>query len=57
MAKLPEELKKKPTFTQINSQFTMKLSHGSNTVPLAKNQGRQVILKDLTARSDKDVQD
>lgn len=57
MAKLPEELKKKPNFLQINSQFTMKLSHGRNIIPLAKNLGRQVTLKDLTARSDKDVQD
>lgn len=57
MAKLPEELKKKPAFTQINSQFTMKLSHGRSTVLLAKNLGRQVTLKDLTARLDRDVQD
>ena len=56
MAKLPEELKKKPTFTQISSQFTMKLSHGRNIVPLAKNLGRQVTLKDLTARLGRDVQ-
>lgn len=34
----------------------MKLSHGHNTMPLAKNLGRQVILKDLIARSDKDAQ-
>lgn len=57
MAKLPDDLKKKPTFTQISSQFTMKLSHGHNTVLLAKNLGRQVTLKDLIARSDSDVQD
>ena len=57
MAKLPEELKKKPAFTQINSQFTMKLSHGHNIVPLAKNLGRPVTLKDLTARLGNDVQD
>jgi len=57
MAKLPEELKKKPTFTQINSQFITRLSHGHNIGPLAKNLGRQVILKDLTACLDKDVQD
>ncbi|CUI18165.1 transposase (plasmid) [Candidatus Protochlamydia naegleriophila] len=57
MAKLPEELKKKPTFTQISSRFTMKLSHGRNIVLSAKNLGRQVTLKDLIARSDRDVQD
>ena len=56
MAKLPEELKKKPTFTQISSQFTMKLSHGRNIVPLAKNLGRQVTLRDLIVRLDRDVQ-
>ncbi|CUI18156.1 transposase (plasmid) [Candidatus Protochlamydia naegleriophila] len=57
MAKLPEELKKKPTFTQISSRFIMKLSHGRNIVLSAKNLGRQVTLKDLIARSDRDVQD
>jgi hypothetical protein len=57
MAKLPDDLKKKPTFTQIGSQFTTKLSHGHNTVLLAKNLGRQVTLKGLIARSDSDVQD
>lgn len=57
MAKLPADLKKKPTFTQISSQFTMKLSLGHNTVPLAKNLGRQVTLKDLIVRSDSDVHD
>ena len=56
MAKLPEELKKKPTFIQISSQFIMKLSPGPNIVPLAKNLGRQVTLKDLTARLDSDAQ-
>jgi len=57
MAKLPEELKKKPGFLQINFQFTMKLSHGRNIVPLAKNLGRQVILKDLIVQLGSDVQD
>lgn len=57
MAKLPEDLKKKPTFLQINLQFTLKLSPGNNTVLSVKNLGRQVTLKDLTARSDNDVQD
>ncbi len=56
-AKLPEELKKKPTFIQINSQLTMKLSPGNNTVRLVKNLGRQAGLKDLTARLDNDMQD
>ena len=57
MNKLPAELKKKPTFTQISSQLTSKLFHGNNTVLLEKNQGRQVTLRDLTAPLDNDVQD
>jgi hypothetical protein len=57
MAKLPEDLKKKPTFIQINSQLTMKLSSGNNTAQSVKNLGRQATLKDLTARLDSDVQD
>lgn len=57
MAKLPDDLKKKPAFTQISSQFTMKLSHGHNTMLSAKNLGKQVTLKGLIARSDNDAQD
>jgi len=34
MAKLPSDLKKKPAFTQISSQFIMKLSPGHNTMLL-----------------------
>ncbi len=56
MNKLPEDLKKKPTFTLINSQLTMKLSPGSSTALLVKNLGRQATLKDLTAPLDSDVQ-
>jgi len=56
MAKLPAELKKKPAFIQINSQFTTKLSPVSNTARLEKNLGKQVTLKDLIAPSDRDVQ-
>jgi hypothetical protein len=54
MAKLPENLKKKPAFIQISS---LKLTRGSNTALLVKNLERQVTLKDLTAPLDKDVQD
>lgn len=57
MKKLPENLKKKPAFTQISSQFTTKSSPGSNTAQLARSQERQVILRDLTAQSDSDVLD
>lgn len=57
MAKLPEDLKKKPTFILINSQLTTKLSPGNSTVLSVKNLEKQVTLKDLTAHSDSDVQD
>lgn len=57
MAKLPIDLKKKHTFIQINSQLILKLSLGNNIALLAKDPEKQVILKDLTARSGKDAQD
>jgi hypothetical protein len=57
MNKLPIELKKKPSFTQINLQLTMKLSHGNSINQSGKNQGRQVILKDLIAQLDNAAQD
>ena len=57
MKKLPDDLKKKPTFIQINSQLIMKLSHGHNTAQLAKNLEKQVTLRDLIVRSDSDAQD
>ena len=57
MKKLPEELKKKPFFTQTISQFTSK-SFQKNTIDqLEKTQGKQITLKDLTARLGKDAQD
>lgn len=57
MKKLPDDLKKKPTFIQISSLCTMKLSHGHSIALLARNLGRQVTLRDLIVRSDNDVQD
>jgi hypothetical protein len=57
MAKLPPDLKKKPTFTQINSLFITKLLLGNNTVPLEKVLEKQVILKDLTVRLDNGARD
>ena len=57
MAKLPIDLKKKHTFIQINSQLILKLSLGNNIALLAKDPEKQVMLKDLTVRSGKDVQD
>ena len=57
MKKIPEELKKKPFFTQTISQFTSK-SFQKNTIDqLEKTQGKQITLKDLTARLGKDAQD
>ena len=57
MKKLPEELKKKPTFTQISLQLTMKLSHGNSTVPWGKSLGKRVTLRDLIVLSDNAVLD
>ena len=57
LAKLPIDLKKKHTFIQINSQLILQLSLGNNIALLVKDPEKQVILKDLTVRSGKDVQD
>lgn len=57
MAKLPADLKKKPTFIQTDSQLTMKLSPTHSTAPSVKSLGKQVTLKDLTARLGSDVPD
>lgn len=57
MKKLPEELKKKPFFTQTISQFTSKSFQKNNIDQLEKDQGKQITLKDLTARLGKDAQD
>jgi len=57
MKKLPEELKKKPFFIQTISQFTSKSFQKNNIDQLEKDQGKQITLKDLTARLGKDAQD
>lgn len=57
MAKVPQEIKKKPCFTQTFSQLTLKLSQVGNTGLLGKNLGRQITLRDLTAPYDNGVQD
>jgi len=57
MAKLPEDLKKKPSFIQITSQLMERLSPLGSTTPLGKSLGKQVTLRDLTAPCDKDVPD
>jgi IS1 family transposase len=54
--KLPEPLKKKPNTILITSACTTRQSHLASTDLLAKNLVRHLILKDLTARSDSDVQ-
>lgn len=55
LAKLPEDLKKKPSFIQINSQSILKLFLGCNIVPSAKNLVKRVILRDLITPLDRDV--
>ena len=56
MAKLPADLKKKPSFIQINSQLITRLSPGHSITQLEKNLERQVTLRDLTAQYVSDVQ-
>ena len=48
--KLPLDLKKKPSFTQICSLSTSKLFLGDNIEQLEKSQAKRAILKDLIAR-------
>jgi hypothetical protein len=55
-AKLPESLKKKPSISLISLMSTMKPFLGVNINPLASNQVKRAILKDLIVPLDKDVQ-
>jgi len=55
MKKLPSDLKKKPSFTQINFQFTTKSSPGCGIDLLERNLEKQATLKDLTVRLDRGV--
>ena len=57
MKKLPDDLKKKRFFTQIITQFTTKSFQKNNIDQLEKVQGKQIILKDLTAQLGNDAQD
>ena len=57
LKKLPEDLKKKPSFTQISSQSITKSFLGCSIDPLEKNLERRAILKDLITPLDKDVHD
>ena len=56
LKKLPEELKKKPSFTRINSMCTTKYFLGSSTDRSAKSPERQATLSALITPSDNDAQ-
>ncbi|KAF3362485.1 putative transposase [Chlamydiales bacterium STE3] len=55
LAKLPEDIKKKPSFIQINSQCITKLFLGFNIVLSVKSRVKRATLKDLITPLDKDV--
>ena len=57
LAKLPEDLKKKPSFTRISSQSTTKSFLSLNTRQLTSSQARRATLSDLTTPYDNDVLD
>lgn len=57
LGKLPEDLKKKPSFIQISSQCTTKSFLGSNTDQLGKSLAKRATLKDLITPLDKDALD
>ncbi len=57
MAKLPEDLKKKQSFTQITLQLMEKLSPSGSMHRSEKNPAKQVILRDLIAPYGKDALD
>lgn len=56
LKKLPEDLKKKPSFTRISSLCTTKFFLGSSTTPSAKSPERQATLSALTTPSGSDAQ-
>ncbi|MCP5508669.1 MAG: IS1 family transposase [Chlamydiales bacterium] len=57
LSKLPEDLKKKPSFTRISSQSTTKSFLLGNINLSEKSLERRAILKDLITRLGNDVQD
>ena len=57
LQKLPEDLKKKPSFIQIVSQCTMKSFLGCSIDLSGKNLEKRATLKDLITPSDKGAQD
>ncbi len=56
LAKLPEDLKKKPSFIRISSQSTTKSFLGNNIAQSERSQVRQATLRDLITRSGSDAQ-
>lgn len=56
LKKLPEDLKKKPSFIRISSLCTTTLFLGDNIIPSEKNLVRQATLKDLITLSDSAAQ-
>jgi DNA-directed RNA polymerase subunit RPC12/RpoP len=50
LSKIPSDLKKKPSFTQISSSLTLKLCPGNSTRLSINDPERRVTLRDLTAR-------
>ena len=57
LGKLPEDLKKKPSFTQIASQCTTMFLLGTAINQSERSPEKQVTLKDLITPSDKECQD
>ena len=57
LEKLPEDLKKKPSFIQINSQCITRSFLGHNTGLSERNQEKRATLKDLTTLLGKDALD
>lgn len=57
LGKLPEDIKKKPSFILISFQSITKSFLGNNIDPSEKNQERRAILKDLITPLDKDAHD
>jgi len=57
LEKLPEDIKKKPSFILISSQSTTKSFLGHNIGLSEKNLEKRAILKDLIILLDRDVQD
>jgi transposase-like protein len=57
LKKVPEDLKKKPSFTLISSLCTTRFFLGASTTPSEKNPERQATLRDLTTLLGSGAQD